>query len=198
MKQHFIHNYNSIYISTHIGPCQEWDDILTIVSNSFKIPQNTTNDMMPVQLILYSIITKDIQKTLKMKDETWVYNCLLSLGLLFLMYNASLIVVSKSSLPRSRILNLLHEKLSLHLEHNCKWSKMAERELPCNYHYHKTNSWLMRNRVSLRHMVTSTNYPIITCKAIDFFIICTSTCIQIHGQNSQEAEKTTDKKLFII
>ena len=41
---------------------------------------------MPVQLILYSIITKDIQKTLKMKDEPWVYNCLLSLGLLFLMY----------------------------------------------------------------------------------------------------------------
>ena len=72
---------------------------------------------MPVQLILYSIITKDIQKTLKIKDEPWVYNCLLSLGLLFLMYNASLIVVSKSSLPRSRILNLSHEKLSLHLEH---------------------------------------------------------------------------------
>ena len=104
------------------------------VSNYFKILQNTTNDMMPVQLILYSISTKDIQKTLKMKEETWVYNCLLSLGVhvLLLMYNASIIVVSKSFLPWSTIFSLSHEKLSLHLELSCKWSKMAECEFPCS------------------------------------------------------------------
>ena len=48
--------------------------------NSGQILQNTTNDIMPVQLILNSISTKDIQKTHKRKS-------LLSLGL---PYNASL------------------------------------------------------------------------------------------------------------
>ena len=67
-----------------------------------------------------------------MNDIPCVDSCLLRLGFLCLMCNASFMLTSKSLLAESITLKLLHELLSLQVVHDDKCSLIAEGEVVCS------------------------------------------------------------------